>query len=119
MRKKIIILCIFILILVTSLFIYLKLNKNKNNLKTEVEKKEEIIYSSNVIKNVNYSSKDAKGNEYIIYASEGEIDYNQPNTIYLTKVKALIKLINSSDIQIVSDFGKYNTENFDTIFQKI
>ena len=55
--------------------------------------------------NVSYSSKDAKGNEYIIYASEGEIDYNQPNTIYLTKVKALIKLIKSSDIQIVSDFG--------------
>ena len=81
-------------------------------------KKKKIIYSSNVIKNVNYSSKDAKGNEYIIYASEGEIDYNQPNTIYLTKVKALIKLINSSDIQLVSDFGKYNTENFDTIFSK-
>ena len=27
-------------------------------------------------------------------------------------------MINSSDIQIVSDFGKYNTENFDTIFSK-
>ena len=118
MKKKIIILCIFILILVITLIIYSKLNKNEKNLKTQIKEKEEIIYSSNIIKNVSYSSKDAKGNEYIIYASEGEIDYNQPNTIYLTKVKALIKLIKSSDIQIVSDFGKYNTDNFDTIFSK-
>ena len=28
-------------------------------------------------------------------------------------------MINSSDIQIVSDFGKYNTENFDNFFKNI
>ena len=59
MKKKIIILCIFILILVISLIIYLKLNDNKTNLKTQIKEKEEIIYSSNIIKNVSYSSKDA------------------------------------------------------------
>ena len=33
-------------------------------------------------------------------------------------MNALIKLINSENITITSDFGKYNIENFDTIFSK-
>ena len=38
--------------------------------------------------------------------------------MYLTEVIALIKLDNSETISIKSDFGKYNSENFDTIFSK-
>ena len=70
------------------------------------------------MKDVSYSSKDAKGNEYIVNASIGEIDYDKPNIIYLTNVRAFIKLTNSNDVIITSDFGKYNTNNFDTIFSK-
>ena len=70
------------------------------------------------MEDVSYSSKDAKGNEYIVNASKGEIDYDRPNIIYLTNVRAFIKLTNSNDITITSDFGKYNTNNFDTIFSK-
>ena len=70
------------------------------------------------MKEVSYSSKDAKGNEYIVNASKGEIDYDRPNIIYLTNVIAFIKLTNSNDVTITSDFGKYNTNNFDTIFSK-
>ena len=75
-------------------------------------------YSSNIIKDVKYTSTDTKGNKYTITASTGEIDYSDPSTIFLTKVKALIELTNSNNIQIVSDYGKYNTNNFDTIFSK-
>ena len=70
------------------------------------------------MEDVSYSSKDAKGNEYIVNASRGEIDYDNPNIIYLTNVKAFIKLTNSNDVIITSDFGKYNSNNFDTIFSK-
>jgi hypothetical protein len=70
------------------------------------------------MRDVYYASKDAKGNEYIIQALEGEIDYNQPNIIYLTDVKGFIKLTNSNNIKIISDYGKYNSNNFDTIFSK-
>ena len=73
---------------------------------------------SNIIENVRYASKDAKGNEYIIEALEGEIDYSMPNTIYLKNVKALIKLIDSNNINVSSSFGKYNLNNYDTIFSK-
>ena len=44
-------------------------------------------YNSNIIKEVIYSSKDSKGNEYIIKAVEGEIDYKNSDIIYLTNVK--------------------------------
>ena len=38
--------------------------------------------------------------------------------MYLTNVEAEIKLKNSEIITITSDYGKYNSDNFDTIFTK-
>ncbi len=83
----------------------------------EIEK-EERSYSSNIIENVNYSSKDSRGNEYTITALEGEIDINNSNIIFLKNVKAIFKLKNSNNVLISSNFGKYNINNFDTIFSK-
>ena len=79
---------------------------------------EDVVYNSNIIENVNYMTKDNDGNEYIINAIQGEIDYSNSNIIYLTTVRAKIKLKNSENIIISSDFGKYNSNNFDTIFSK-
>ncbi len=80
---------------------------------------EENFVNSNIIKDIKYSSKDLKGNEYIIEANEGEIDISNSNIIYLKKVKAYIKLIKKNEmITISSDFGKYNTVTYDTIFSK-
>tara|TARA_B100000575_G_C23067954_1_gene615041 strand:- start:5 stop:583 length:579 start_codon:yes stop_codon:yes gene_type:complete len=84
---------------------------------TQIE--EENFTNSNQIKDIKYSSKDLKGNEYIILAKEGEIDLNNSDIIFLKDVTAYIKLKkNSETITIVSNFGKYNTINFDTIFSK-
>ena len=92
--------------------------KKKTNENFNETVKVENSFSSNTIKDVNYMSKDVKGNEYIINASTGEIDINNPDIIYLTDVMAFINLKNSNTINIKSDFGKYNTKNFDTIFSK-
>ena len=59
-----------------------------------------------------------KGNEYIINAEQGEIDYSNTDVIYLTNVVAVIKLTNSNNIKITSNYGRYNTNNFNTIFSK-
>ena len=59
-----------------------------------------------------------KGNKYIIRASLGEIDYQNPNEIFLTDVVGIINLVDKNNIMIKSDFGKYNIENNDTIFSK-
>jgi len=120
MKKNKIVKIFFIFFIIFAIFlIYLKFFKTEN----KIIKKEQIIvekevYSSNIIENVNYSTKDADQNEYLITALKGEIDYTNPNIIYLTNVKAEIKLNNSDNIVIVSDFGKYNSDNFDTIFSK-
>ena len=86
--------------------------------KVEIEEEKENLYSSNVINDVSYTTKDTNGNEYLIKAMIGEIDFNNSEIIYLTKVIAVIKLINSNSITITSDFGKYNINNYDTIFSK-
>tara|TARA_B100001741_G_C16110834_1_gene395474 strand:- start:33 stop:545 length:513 start_codon:yes stop_codon:yes gene_type:complete len=98
--------------------VYLKFFKKTEIAQSKPQPSEDILYNSNIIENVNYVSKDADNNEYIINALSGEIDYSNSNIIYLTNVNALIKLNNSEDITITSDFGKYNSENYDTIFSK-
>ncbi len=98
--------------------IYYKFFKKPKTVEIIPQIIEEDTYKSNIIKDVNYTTKDAKGNEYIVTASEGEIDYSNTNILYLTEVKALIKLSNSEIIKIESDYGKYNIDNFDTIFSK-
>ena len=79
---------------------------------------EDKIYSSNIIKDVSYTSKDANGNQYIINAANGEIDLKDSNVIFLTDVTALIKLSNKNNVTIRSEYGKYNINNYDTIFSK-
>ena len=109
---------IFFIILILSIWIYSKFFKKIEVNETLEKVTEDTVYSSNIMENVNYSSIDADGKEYIITAIKGEIDYANPNKIYLTKVKALIKLKNSENVTITSDYGKYNSENYDTIFSK-
>ena len=117
MGKKISIFVIFFLI-ISLFFFYLKKTNVQETTKIEKETFKTETYSSNIIKDVYYSSKDAKGNEYIIQASQGEIEYDKTNIVYLTSVKGFIKLKNSTNIEITSEYGKYNLENFDTIFSK-
>jgi len=113
---KISLILFFLLFII--LFIYLKFSKKSEIILQEPETQEEINYTSNIIKDVNYTTKDIEGNEYSITALEGEIDYNNSNILFLTKVEAFIKLKSEEIITIQSDYGKYNSDNFDTIFSK-
>ena len=117
--KKISKIIFIILFFIVILIIFnSKLFEKKNTSQIKPKETENEVYSSNKIKDVKYTTKDADGNEYIITATEGEIDYSDPNIIYLTNITAVIKLVNSDDILITSKYGKYNSENFDTIFSK-
>ena len=90
-------------------------NNKENVSQIEIEERS---YTSNIIENVKYSSRDINGNEYVINAEKGEVDINNDNIIFLKKVSAIIKLKNSKNILISSNFGKYNITNFDTIFSE-
>ena len=115
MVKKIIALIILPVSLILIYF-YLDRSINKTQDTSENILEDNEVYNSNIIKNVNYSSKDLNGNQYIINADEGEIDISDPNVIYLKNVKGLIKLTNGNKITISSKYGKYNIDNYDTIF---
>ncbi len=108
------------LLFIIFFFIYSNYFKKKeiNNINTS-ELKEDNFTNSNIIKDIKYSSKDLKGNEYIILAKEGEIDLNNSDIIFLKDVKAYINLIEKNEtITVISTFGKYNSVNYDTIFSK-
>ena len=57
------------------MFLFFKFFKEKK-LEVEIKNSEE-NYNSNLLENVEYISKDDKGNEYIIKASIGEIDLKE------------------------------------------
>ena len=115
LRISFLILIVFILIILS----YQKIFKKDKKIVSEttlVEKENTV--NSNIIKDVKYTSRDVKGNEYVITASEGEIDFSDSNIIFLTDVYATVILKNSNVITISSSYGKYNSNNFDTIFSK-
>ncbi len=106
------------LILLSVLLFYFKFFSKKTIVKINVEENLSTSSLSNVIKDVSYVSTDSKGNKYSINALTAEIDQNNSNILFLTDVSATIELTNSNNIKIISDYGKYNSDNFDTIFSK-
>ena len=125
MKKKNFLKIVLILsLIIITWFIYSEyFKKDKSKLSNPVnpttEIEEETVYNSNIIKNINYTSRDLKGNEYILVAKEGEIDLDNNDIIFLTDVTAHIKLVKNSElIVITSNYGKYNTINYNTIFSK-
>ena len=119
--QKSLILRIFVIITILIILLLIIFSFDQSNKELTEEKKEPIqenIEKSNILKDVEYNSKDSSGNVYILKASEGIIDQNNTNIIYLTSIKAIIKLKDYNSIDISSNFGKYNINNFDTIFSK-
>ena len=128
MKKKKFKIIIIIILLILIISIYLKnfrkeysTNSNKNSpeiLQIEKEDSSFSLNNSNVFSDVEYFSQDLKGNKFIIRAKKGEIDNEETNVIFLTNVNARIELVNSNNINIKSDYAKYNINNYDTIFSK-
>jgi hypothetical protein len=106
-----------VLLISLSLFIFSKFSKKKEDLALIDSSDDEIVYNSNLIKDISYTSEDLKGNKYELFAKEGEIDLTNSNVIFLKDVTAYINLLKNSEVIVVtSDYGKYNTLNYDTIF---
>jgi len=118
MHKKRSIVYIIIFFLIIFIFLYFKYLKKEKVIKIESKDSEEFVYNANIIENVSYSSKDLEGNQYTIKATNGEIDFKQNDIIFLRNVKAKIEFKNTKLVEISSDYGKYNSNNFDTIFSE-
>ena len=93
--------------------IYSKLIKQNQLLVEEnLEINEEDFSNSNLIKDIKYSSKDLKGNEYTITADEGEIDLGLQKDYVFILEKFVNKLNNESRqvllIDVANQLKKYN-----------
>ena len=123
MSKKTVIQVILIfLIFLISLSFYLEyFNNSRESQKNKVlEKKTNINQnsSSTYIDNIDYISFDVKGNKYQITAKQSEIKIENTDLMFLTDVIAYIFIKDSDTVKITSNFGKYNSKNYDTIFSK-
>ncbi len=118
MTKKIYIQLFLILIFVViSLFLFFKYFKKKgfeNNINENIT--QTTTAGESLIEELKYLSTDKEGNEYKIEAKKGNIDKDNPDIIYLENVRAIILLQNFDRISIESNFAKYNTKSFDTLF---
>ena len=82
-----------------------KIDKNQNN-------------DSTYINDINYTSTDIRGNKYQITAKLAEIKIENADLMFLSDVVAFVFIKDKNTVKITSNFGKYNTKNYDTIFSE-
>ena len=112
---------VLVIILISSWFYLKYFTKNFEDVKeaTVVEKIDENQSStSTYINDINYVSTDIKGNKYQITAKLAEIKIENSDVMFLTDVIAFIFIKDKDTVKITSNFGKYNTINYDTIFSE-
>jgi len=123
MNKKTGIQVIMILvIIIMSMWFYMKyFTKNFEDIKETqiIEKIDENLNStSTYINDINYVSTDIRGNKYQITAKLAEIKVENSDLMFLTDVIAFVFIKDKDTVKITSNFGKYNTKNYDTIFSE-
>ena len=95
----------------------------KENKDTSIDQKEEsekkIIKKKdikNLVKDVEYTSVDQKGNRFNLLANSGKSNADNNNILDLENVRGEIKSDKRDNIYIVSDFAQYNTSNLNSKF---
>jgi LPS export ABC transporter protein LptC len=111
----------FLIVLISWLFFSKYFNEDNTNVSqntSTTKVKVQDTGSTNLIDNISYTSTDLKGNRYKITAQQAVIDINNKDIMFLENVVAYAYMKNSNTIKIISDFGKYNSKNYDTIFSR-
>ena len=120
MQKKIF-LQLFLLIcaIVISIFFFKTyfLNNDTKTIKTEKNNLDfENRSDSNLISNIKYVSEDKNGNIYQINSEYAEIKDDQLELVFMKNVVGVIRLNNSTPINISSERAIYNKITYDTNF---
>ena len=109
-------------IIIISLWFYLKyFTKNSEDvIETQVVENVDVNQNntSTYINDINYISTDVRGNKYQITAKLAEIKIENSDLMFLSDVVAFVFIKDKDTVKITSNFGKYNTKNYDTIFSK-
>jgi len=109
-----------IIFIISGIFYYKYFYKQsldeEKNQKIEILEEEKSKLAGNIIKSINYNSEDKNGNIYLIESEYGEFSGEDENIIFMTKVKAIIKLSDGSIMNLESNNAKYNVSSNDTNF---
>ncbi len=118
-RKLVIQATLFLILLIIIFFFYYEYFFSKKKIISLTTQDQNIKVTSsenNLIKNLEYLSKDKNGNKYLITAEYGEV--SQGNIILMTNVNAQIDFLKNNTVYLTSDFASYNTVSLDTNFKK-
>ena len=111
-----------LIIILISFWFYLKYFTNNLEDVKEVQDIEKINEEQNsdstYINDINYTSTDVRGNKYQITAKLAEIKIENSDVMFLTDVIAFVFIKDKDNVKITSNFVKYNTINYDTIFSE-
>mgnify|MGYP001365965652 CR=1 FL=1 len=101
-----------IIMIILSIYVFFFLNK-----------KQEIISDTKISADINnkildlkYNAVDEEGNSYVIESKSGNVSEKDKNILLLKEVIGIIKIKDTEDIIIISDFAEYNKITFDTYF---
>ena len=112
---------ITVILTICGVFYYKYFHKKTSSIKndkTEISNKEKNINQStgNILKNVEYKSKDENGNSYIIMSEKGEFKDENNNIIFMTKVSATINFKDQTSVNLTSLNAEYNIIDTNTKF---
>ena len=93
----------------------------KNIFKTSIEessinKNSEKNEDQNIIKDIKYEATNKNGDQYQLQADFGEINFNDPNRIYLYNVNGFVAFKDGEKIIITSNYANFNNKTFETNF---
>ncbi len=91
----------------------IKNKDQKEKFEKKIIKKKDI---KNLVKDVEYTSVDQKGNRFNLLANSGKSNADNNNILDLENVRGEIKSDKRDNIYIVSNFAQYNTSNLNSKF---
>ena len=94
----------------------IKINDEKNN--DSFEKNISKTEIKNLVKDVEYTSVDQKGNKFHLLANSGRSNKKNNDILDLDNVRGKISSEERDTIYIISDFAQYNTTNLNSKFYK-
>ena len=124
-KKTLIQISLIVLLIFFSYFVFNKyfIESSQNN-KSTIDNSSKFINKDyaekkqDLIKNIKYTSNNAKGDIYELIADYGESSLEEPNLMFLTNVKGKIIFKNKKkpNIILTSKFANFNTVTFETTF---
>ena len=123
MSKKTLIqifLAIILIIISFLIFNFFYISKENNQTvenKNEISKNDELNkIDENIIKDIEYSLNNEKGDVYKVIADFGQVKIDNPDLMFLTKVTATVIFTDKGSIILTSNFANFNTKTFETTF---